>query len=47
MPHTLSNVSSTIFYASTFSELHCVAGCTLKINDFIPRASDLFLRMIP
>ena len=46
MPHLTSNMSSTIFYGSVFSELLRIARCTLIINDFIPRASDLFSRMI-
>ena len=46
MPHFSSNIPSTTFYGSVFSEFLRIATCTLKINDFIPRASDLFLRMI-
>ena len=46
MPHMLSNILSTILYYSTFSELLRVAKCTRRINDFIPRTSDLFSRMI-
>ena len=42
MSHLSSNISSTtIFYHSIFS-----VRCTLRINDFIIRASDLFSRTI-
>ena len=46
MHHLPSNIPSTIFYKSTFSEPFRVARCTLRINDFLPRASDLFSRII-
>ena len=46
MPHMSSNLPSTIFYGSIFLEALCIARCTLRINDFIPRASDLFSRMM-
>ena len=42
MPHSSSNIPSTIFYGSIFSELPQIATSTLKINNFIPRVSDLF-----
>ena len=42
MPHMSNNIPSSILYGSTFSELLRIAKYTLKINDFIPRASDLF-----
>ena len=41
-----SNIPSTIFYRSIFSELLPTASCTLRIDDFIPGASDLFSRMM-
>ena len=46
MPHISSNIPSTIFFGSIFSELLCIVRCTLRINDFIPKASDLISRMI-
>ena len=46
MPHLSSNIPSTILYGSIFSELLQIANCTLRINYFIPRASDFFSRII-
>ena len=46
MPHFSSNIPSTILYGSIFSELLRLISCTIRINDFIPKASDLFSRMI-
>ena len=43
--HLSSNIPSTIFYGSIFSELYRIARCTLRIFDFLPRASFLFSRM--
>ena len=46
MPHLPSNMPSTISSGSIFSELLRMARCSLKTKSFIPRASDLFSRMI-
>ena len=46
MPYLSSNIPSTIFRGSIFSGLLRIARYTLRINDFILRASDLFSRMI-
>ena len=46
MPHLSSNILSTNLYGSVFSELFGIARCSLIVNHFIPRASDLFSRMI-
>ena len=46
MPLLSSNIPSIISDGSIFSELLRIARCTLIINDFIPRASDLFSRTI-
>ena len=46
MLHMSSNIPSTIFYGFIFSELLRKARCFLRINDFIPTASDLFSRMM-
>ena len=45
MPHECSNMPSTIFYSSIFSEFLRIARCTLLYEDFTPRASKLFQRM--
>ena len=39
-----NNIPSTFFNGPKFSELLRIARCLLRINDFIPRASDLFSR---
>ena len=46
MPHLSSNKPFTIFYGSIFSELLRITICTLRINEFIPKAFHLFSRMI-
>ena len=46
MPHLSSNMPSTISSGSIFSGLLRMARCSLKPKNFIPRASDLFSRMI-
>ena len=46
MPHLSSSIPSTIFYGSIFSEHLRIARCTLRINNFILKASDLFSKMI-
>ena len=46
MPHLSSNISSTIYSGSIFSELLQIVRCSLRTDGFIPRASDLFSGMI-
>ena len=46
MPHFESNIPSTIFYGSIFSKFLRIARCTLKLEHFLPRASELYLRML-
>ena len=46
MPYLTSNIPSSIFYGSIFSEFLRIARCTLLCDDFIPRASDLYNRMV-
>ena len=46
MPHLSSNILSINLYGSVFSELFGIARCSLIVNHFISRASDLFSRMI-
>ena len=38
-------IPSTISNGSIFSEFLCIAKCAIRINDFIPRTSNLFSRM--
>ena len=45
MPHLSSNIPSSIFYGSIFIEILRIARCTLLFDDFIPRLSELLLRM--
>ena len=46
MPHLLSNIPSSIFYGSILSEFLRIARCTLKLDDFIIRGKELFVRMV-
>ena len=46
MQHFESNIPSMIFYGSIFSEFVRTARCTLKLEHFLPRASELYLRML-
>ena len=46
IPHFSSNIPSTIWSGSIFSELLWIARCPLRTYDFIPWASDLLSRMI-
>ena len=46
MPHLSSNLSSTIFSGSIFSELIQIARYTIKTDEFMTSPSDLLLRMI-
>ena len=46
MPQLESNIPSNIFYGSIMSEFLRIARCTLKFEDFIPRASELYHRML-
>ena len=46
MPHLSINIPSTVSSGSIFSELLRMAKCCLRTKNFIPRASDLFSRMI-
>ena len=46
MPHVSSNIASSIFYGSIFSVFLRIARCTLRLTDFIPRASELHLTMV-
>ena len=46
LPQLNSNIPSTIFYGSIMTEFLRIARCTLSVEDFIPRAKDLCLRMV-
>ena len=46
MPHMTSSIPSTVFYGSMFLKPLHIARLILRISDFIPRASDLFSRMM-
>ena len=46
MPHLSSNIPSSVFYGSVFSEFLRIARCTLLLTDFTPRASELYKRML-
>ena len=46
MQHFESNIPSTIFYGSIFSEFVRIARCTLKLEHFLLRASELYSRML-
>ena len=46
MPHFESTISPTMFYDTIFSEFLLIARCTLKLEHFLPRASELYPRML-
>ena len=46
MPQMSSNIPSTVFYGSVLSEFLRIARCTLLFEDFIPKANQLFQRMV-
>ena len=48
MPHFESNIPSIIFYDSIFLEFLRITktGCTLKLEHFLPRDSELYSRML-
>ena len=37
--HLSRNIPSKIFYSSIFSEFLIIARCTLRLEDFVPKAS--------
>ena len=41
-----SNILSTVSSGSIFSELPRIVRCSLRTDDFIPRDSDLFSKMV-
>ena len=46
MPHFESNIPSTILYGSIFLEFLRICRCKLKLEDFLRRALELYLRML-
>ena len=46
MPHLSSNIPTSVFYGAIFSEFLRIARCTLLLDDFTPRASELYKRML-
>ena len=46
MPHFESNIPSTILYSSIISEFLCIAICSLKLEHFLPGASEFYSRML-
>ena len=46
MPHFESNIPSTVFYVSIFLEFMRIGRCTLKLEHFLARASELYSRML-
>ena len=46
MPHIESNIPSTIFYDSIFSEFLRIARFTLKLEHFLPTSLELYSRML-
>ena len=46
MPHFESNIPSAIFHGSIFSEFHRIARCTMKLEHFPLRTSELYSRML-
>ena len=41
-----SNVPSSMFYGSVFSDFLQIARCILKLTDFVPKASQLYATTI-
>ena len=46
IPYLPYNIPSSIFYSSIFSEFLRIARCTLRLTDFVPKASQLYTSMI-
>ena len=45
MPYLLSDIPSSIFYGSIFSEFLQIARSTIRLTNFVPKASQLYTRM--
>ena len=46
VPYLSSNIPSSIFYGSMFSEFLRIAQCTFRLTDFVAKASQLHARMV-
>ena len=46
MTRLSSNIPSWIFYGTVISEFPRIVWCTLRLNNFIPHAYELYLRMV-
>ena len=46
MPDLSGNIPSYVFYGSIMSEFLRIARCTLLLSDFVPRAKNLYKRMV-
>ena len=46
MPDLSGSIPSHVFYGSIMSEFLRIARCTLRLSDFIPKASALYTRMM-
>ena len=46
MRYVSSNIPSSIFYGSIFSEVLQKARCALRLIDFAPKSSQLYTRMV-
>ena len=46
MPYLSSNIPSSIFHGSLYSELLTIARCTLLFPAFTPRTSKLYNKMV-
>ena len=46
MPDLSSNISSSIFNGSIFSEFLRTARCILRLEDFVATSSQLYTRMV-
>ena len=45
-PFFIVRMPSPMFYGSIFSEFLRIAWCTLSLTDFMPKASQLYTRMV-
>ena len=43
MPYLSRNIPSPIFYVLIFSEFLRIARCTIRLTDFVPKASEFIL----
>lgn len=46
MPYQSSNISSSVFYGSVFSEFLPMTWFTLRLTDFVPKSSQRCTKMI-